>query len=107
VHADVTWVSAYDVDPFVVPDGDKVALLADWSSGLLGAPGVDHVTASLQQVLEDVFTLDRVKLAHEPLDVRHRHRRLVHDAVRGRPISAAYVRFAAADRRCSCAVASM
>ncbi len=37
VHAGVTWVSAYDVDPFTVPTADKVALLEDWSRRLLGA----------------------------------------------------------------------
>lgn len=58
VHPDTTWVSAYAVDPFAVPDADKVGLLAEWSAGLLAAPGVDHVTASLRQVLEDVFYAD-------------------------------------------------
>ncbi len=56
VHSDVTWVSAYDVDPFEVPLSEKVTLLADWSSGLLGA--VDHVSASLMQVKEQKFYAD-------------------------------------------------
>ena len=46
-HGEVTWVSAYDVDPFAVSVGDKIALLGDWSRELLAAAGVDHVDASL------------------------------------------------------------
>ena len=30
-HGDVTWVSAYEVDPFTVSPREKVDLLADWS----------------------------------------------------------------------------
>ncbi len=58
VHSDVTWVSAYEVDPFEVPMRDKVALLADWSDALLRNPGVDHVQASLMQVKEQKFYAD-------------------------------------------------
>ena len=58
VHPDVTWVSAYDVDPFSVPDSDKVGLLADRSAGLLADRGVDHVTASLAAVREGKFYAD-------------------------------------------------
>ena len=36
-HGEQTWVSAYDVDPFSVSESDRIALLADWSSRLLGA----------------------------------------------------------------------
>ncbi|HVE25647.1 MAG TPA: DNA gyrase modulator, partial [Sporichthya sp.] len=55
-YPDATWVSAYDVDPFDVPLRDKVALLSEWSSGMLGA--VDHVSASLMQVKEQKFYAD-------------------------------------------------
>ncbi len=58
VHPDVVWVSAYDVDPFSVPDADKVALLAGYSERVLALDGVDHVTAGLQQVLEGKFYAD-------------------------------------------------
>jgi TldD protein len=58
VYADVTWVSAYDVDPFAVPDADKVELLADRSARLLAADGIDHVDASVAQVLENKFYAD-------------------------------------------------
>ncbi|NEE49094.1 TldD/PmbA family protein, partial [Streptomyces sp. SID8455] len=53
-----TWVSAYDVDPFSVPDEEKAALLAEWSGRLLGAEGVAHVDASLMTVHENKFYAD-------------------------------------------------
>ncbi|MBB6348382.1 TldD/PmbA family protein [Nonomuraea muscovyensis] len=56
VHGEVTWVSSYEVDPFTVPSADKVALLADWSAGLL--KGADHVSARLHQVKEQKFYAD-------------------------------------------------
>ena len=58
VHAGVSWISAYDVDPFSVPDADKVALLAERSARLLAAEGVDHVDAGAAQVLENKFYAD-------------------------------------------------
>src|SRR5690606_25393707 len=51
-----TWVSSYEIDPFEVPRGEKVALLADWSAGLL--KGADHVSARLLQVKEQKFYAD-------------------------------------------------
>ncbi|MDH6134336.1 TldD protein [Kitasatospora sp. MAA4] len=58
VYADVSWVSAYEINPFDVPDAEKTALLADWSSRLLGADGVSHVDASLLTVQENKFYAD-------------------------------------------------
>ncbi|MEU6081746.1 TldD/PmbA family protein [Streptomyces sp. NPDC047108] len=58
VHADRTWVSAYEINPFEVPDADKTGLLAEWSSRLLAAPGVDHVDAALLTVQENKFYAD-------------------------------------------------
>ena len=57
-HGDVTWVSAYQTDPFAVAVGDKIALLAVWSAGLLASDAVDHVDASLLQVKECKFFTD-------------------------------------------------
>jgi TldD protein len=57
-HGEVTWVSAYEVDPFLVPTAQKIALLADWSAGLLAHPGIDHADASLLQVKECKFYSD-------------------------------------------------
>lgn len=58
VHGDVTWVSAYDIDPFSVPLADKITLLGDWSRRLLADDRVDHVDAALLQVLENKFYAD-------------------------------------------------
>jgi TldD protein len=57
-HGDVTWLSAYEVDPFGVSVAEKIALLADWSGRLLSAAGVSHVDASLLQVKESKFYTD-------------------------------------------------
>jgi TldD protein len=58
VHADRTWVSAYEQDPFSVSDEEKSGLLAEWSTRLLGSPGVAHVDASLLTVHENKFYAD-------------------------------------------------
>jgi len=57
-HGEVSWASAYEVDPFSVSVADKIALLAGWSSGLLAHDAVDHVDASLLQVRECKFYSD-------------------------------------------------
>jgi TldD protein len=57
-HGDVSWVSAYQVDPFSVGVADKIALLAGWSAGLLAHEPVSHVDASLLQVKECKFYSD-------------------------------------------------
>ncbi len=57
-YGDVTWVSAYEIDPFTVSAADKVAVLAQWSNTLLAHPAVSHVDASLQQVRECKFYSD-------------------------------------------------
>jgi TldD protein len=58
VYPDVSWVSAYQIDPFTVPDADKVELLVAYSRRILDRDGVDHVTAGLDQVLEGKFYAD-------------------------------------------------
>ncbi|WP_189175617.1 TldD/PmbA family protein [Streptomyces lasiicapitis] len=58
VHADKTWVSSYEIDPFSVPDEEKTGLLAEWSARLLAAEGVAHVDASLLTVHENKFYAD-------------------------------------------------
>jgi TldD protein len=57
-YGEVTWVSPYEVDPFSVPDSDKVSLLADWSSGLLAHDIVAHADASVHSVVENKFYSD-------------------------------------------------
>ncbi len=58
VQPNGVWVSSYVVDPFAVPDADKIALLAEWSRGLLAADGVDHVDASVYAVKERRYYAD-------------------------------------------------
>ena len=58
VYRDVTWVSSYLIDPFSVPTADKIAVLEDYSGRLLASDGVDHVSASLTAVKEQVFYAD-------------------------------------------------
>ena len=57
-YGEVTWVSAYDVDPFEVAPADRVALLQEWSARLLRADAVAHADASLRQVKENKFYAD-------------------------------------------------
>jgi TldD protein len=57
-YGDVTWVSAYDVDPFAVASKEKTDLLAAWSAGLLAHPAVSHADVSLYQVKECKFYTD-------------------------------------------------
>ena len=58
VYSDVTWVSDYRVDPFAVPQSDKVAVLGEFSGRLLAADGVDHVSAALHAAKEQTFYAD-------------------------------------------------
>src|SRR6266516_1768984 len=58
VYADATWLSSYQVNPFDIDDGERVARLADLSERLLSADGVDHVDAMLMQVLENKYYAD-------------------------------------------------
>lgn len=58
VYADATWCSQYQVDPFEVPDSDRVGRLAEWSERLLAADGVRHVDATLQLCRENKFYAD-------------------------------------------------
>ncbi|HEY3736467.1 MAG TPA: TldD/PmbA family protein [Jatrophihabitans sp.] len=58
VYGDVTWISSYDVNPFDIPDTDRIARLSELSERLMSADGVDHVDAHLMQVLENKFYAD-------------------------------------------------
>jgi TldD protein len=58
VYAGVSWVSAYEIDPWSVPTQDKIALLAEWSARLLAADGIDHVSAACPQVKEQKYYAD-------------------------------------------------
>jgi TldD protein len=58
VYSDVTWVSSYEVNPFDVPVTERVARISELSERLMAADGVDHVDASLMQVIENKFYAD-------------------------------------------------
>lgn len=58
VYADVSWISDYQIDPFEVPTADKIAVLGEYSGRLLAADGIDHVSAGLNAVKEQVFYAD-------------------------------------------------
>ncbi|MCZ3385564.1 MAG: TldD/PmbA family protein [Actinomycetia bacterium] len=53
-----TWRSSYEIDPWSVPQEEKLALLQEWSRRLMAAPGVDHVDTSLYAVKENKFYAD-------------------------------------------------
>jgi TldD protein len=57
-HGDVTWSSAFEIDPSTVPLADKVALLAEWSDRLAAHPVVSHTSASLLAVSEQTYLAD-------------------------------------------------
>src|SRR3954462_7831786 len=55
---DGSWVSAYEIDPFEVPDSDKSALLIELSEQLMAADGVEHVQSSCMHVKEQKYYAD-------------------------------------------------
>jgi TldD protein len=57
-HGQVTWSSAFEIDPTTVPVADKVALLGEWSACLGAHAAVDHTTASLLAVSERTYLAD-------------------------------------------------
>jgi TldD protein len=57
-HGEQTWVSAYEINPFDIPDDEQTAVLADWSARLLAGRGVSHVDARLRAVQENKFYAD-------------------------------------------------
>jgi TldD protein len=57
-HGVAQWVSSYEIDPFEVPESERVDLLAHWSARLLAADPVHHVDADLRQVRETTFFAD-------------------------------------------------
>src|ERR1700742_1473302 len=58
VYADATWVSNYRIDPVDISGADKISVLQEYSGRLLAADGVDHVSAGLTAVKEQVFYAD-------------------------------------------------
>jgi TldD protein len=58
VYTDVTWVSAYDLNPLDVPTAEKAAVLTGWTTRLREHASVAHATADLQQVQENKYYAD-------------------------------------------------
>jgi TldD protein len=58
VYADATWISAYQLNPFDVPQPDRIGRLAELADRLQAADGVDHVSARLMQVQENKYYAD-------------------------------------------------
>jgi TldD protein len=57
VHADQTWVSDYEIDPFSVATDQKVALLHSRAEALMDA-GATHANVGLYQVKEQTYYAD-------------------------------------------------
>jgi len=57
-YPDATWVSSYDINPFDVPESERVGRIAELAERLMAADGVDHVDSYLFQVLENKFYAD-------------------------------------------------
>ena len=53
-----TWVSSYDIDPFAVPDNDKVTFLTSINERMLRTGKVAHVDFAVGQVLENKYFAD-------------------------------------------------
>ena len=58
MHADRTWVSAYDLDPFEVPTSEKADVLRGWTDRLRGHEAVEHAAAYLLAVHENKYYAD-------------------------------------------------
>jgi TldD protein len=58
VYTNKSWVSAYEVDPFSVSDGEKIDRLAALSNSLLKSGSVNHATASCMYVKEQKHYAD-------------------------------------------------
>ncbi len=53
-----SWVSAYELDPFEVPEADRIGLLVDRSATILAATSVAHTDARVLAVKEQTFYAD-------------------------------------------------
>ena len=58
VYPDAEWVSAYEVDPFAVPEAEKTGLMVELSERLLAADGVEHVQSDVMHVREQKYYAD-------------------------------------------------
>jgi TldD protein len=58
VYGEVTWVSSYDVNPFDVPEAERIARLAGWSRRLLASEHIDHADATVRAAQENKYYAD-------------------------------------------------
>ncbi|NUR29490.1 MAG: TldD/PmbA family protein, partial [Catenulispora sp.] len=58
VHGERVWASPYEINPFDVPDTEKIAHFRAWSERLLRHRGVAHVDADFQAVQECKYFAD-------------------------------------------------
>lgn len=58
VYPEAEWVSAYEVDPFAVPEAEKTGLMVELSERLLAADGVEHVQSDVMHVKEQKYYAD-------------------------------------------------
>ncbi len=58
VYPDATWVSAYEINPFDVPEADLQGRMLQLNETLLAGPGVSHANATLAFVQENKFFAD-------------------------------------------------
>ena len=58
VYPDATWLSAYEINPFDVPEAEIQARILGLNEALLAGPGVNHANANLAFVQENKFFAD-------------------------------------------------
>jgi TldD protein len=58
VYPNGRWTSAYELDPFDVPDAERVGVLVDWCDRLLASAAVAHVYAKVRATQESKFLAD-------------------------------------------------
>ena len=51
-------MSSYEINPFDVPDSERIELLSHWTETLLGFPGIDHADAAAELALENKYYAD-------------------------------------------------
>ena len=58
VYPEAEWVSAYEIDPFAVPESERTGLMRELSERLLAADGVEHVQSGVMAVKEQKYYAD-------------------------------------------------
>ncbi|HET6503017.1 MAG TPA: TldD/PmbA family protein [Amycolatopsis sp.] len=89
VYHNEVWASAPLIDPFSVPEEDRVAILREWTGRLRAAPEIDQVLAKLVVTRENKFYADLAGTVTLQQRVRLHPQLLVsgHDSRAGRSVS--------------------